>query len=89
MRCTMPARCGCPMEGAERLLDHAYRRFRDLRGPDAPLPGTFVTAAELSPEAHLQMQALVQEHTDAAVSKHQFVRRNCFCGASRALRSGL
>ena len=57
------------MEGTEHLLDHAYRRFRDLHGPDAPLPATFVTAAELSPEAHLQMQALVQEYTDAAVSK--------------------
>ena len=50
-------------------MDHAYRRFRDLRGRQAPLPATFVTAAELSPGAHLRMQALVQEYTDAAVSK--------------------
>lgn len=69
MRCTMPVRRGCPMEGTEHLLDHAYRPFRDLHGPDAPLPGTFVTAAELSPQAHLQMQALAQEHIDVAVSK--------------------
>ena len=55
--------------GTEHLFDHAYRRFRDLRGAQAPLPDTFVTATELAPEAHLQMQALVQEFTDAAVSK--------------------
>lgn len=35
------------MEGTEHLLDHAYRRFRDLHGSDAPPPAAFVTAAEL------------------------------------------
>jgi ribonucleoside-diphosphate reductase alpha chain len=53
----------------EPLLDHAYRRFRDLYGAGAALPDTFVTAAELCAEHHLDMQALVQEYVDAAVSK--------------------
>ncbi|TAL07501.1 MAG: adenosylcobalamin-dependent ribonucleoside-diphosphate reductase [Porticoccaceae bacterium] len=54
---------------AEPMTDHAFRRFRQLRGDHAKLPATFVTARELAPAAHLAMQAAVQKYIDAAVSK--------------------
>ncbi len=53
----------------ESVSDHAYRLFRRLKGDDAPLPDSFVTAMELPPEAHLIMQAAAQRHIDSAISK--------------------
>jgi ribonucleoside-diphosphate reductase alpha chain len=71
----------------EALLDHAYRRFRDRRGAAAALPDSFVTAAELTLEDHLEVQALVQEYTDAAVSKTinlpAGIEFETFCGIYR------
>jgi ribonucleoside-diphosphate reductase alpha chain len=37
--------------------------------PGEPLPAYFITAQEISPEDHLQMQEVFQEYVDSAVSK--------------------
>jgi len=49
--------------------DFAHGLFRRRFGPTAPLPDTFVTARELAPEAHLEMQAALQPFVDNAISK--------------------
>ena len=51
-----------------QLTDYALRLWRKLRG-DAPPPETFVTAQELPPVAHLDMQAALQPFVDNAISK--------------------
>ncbi|MTJ93954.1 MAG: adenosylcobalamin-dependent ribonucleoside-diphosphate reductase [Desulfovibrio sp.] len=51
------------------VQDYAYRMFRQKFGADAPIPDHFVTAQDLTPAAHLAMQAVVQKYTDAAISK--------------------
>ena len=51
------------------VSDYAYALYRSLKGADAPLPPTFVTANALSPKAHLAMQAALQRHVDGAISK--------------------
>ena len=38
-------------------------------GAKAPLTPAFVTAEELSPRAHLEMQAALQRHVDSSISK--------------------
>lgn len=48
--------------------DAAFRLWQKLY-PNQPLPESFVTAAELRPEAHLQMQAVLQRYVDNAISK--------------------
>ncbi len=48
--------------------DHAVRLWRSLRGEE-PLPEAFVTSHELSPDAHLAMQAALQPWVDGAISK--------------------
>jgi ribonucleoside-diphosphate reductase alpha chain len=53
----------------EEVSDYALRRFRALRGEDAPLPAHFVTAQDLTPAEHVRMQAAVQRHVDSAISK--------------------
>lgn len=54
----------------EEVSDFAVRLYRERRvGPDASLPDTFVTAQSISPEAHVLMQAAVQQHIDTAISK--------------------
>lgn len=50
------------------LRDHAWTLWRKLR-PGEPLPAHFVTARELSPEEHLDMQAAAQPWVDNAISK--------------------
>lgn len=49
--------------------DFARRSWRDVAGPDLPLPSSFVTADTLEPSAHLAMQAAVQPYIDQAISK--------------------
>ena len=51
------------------VTDHAYALFRKLHGQDAPLPDAFVTAGEISPYRHLDMQAALQPWVDNAISK--------------------
>ena len=49
--------------------DHAWRLFRHLRGETAALPPAFVTALEMSAQAHEQMVAAVAPYIDTAISK--------------------
>jgi ribonucleoside-diphosphate reductase alpha chain len=51
-----------------QLCDHALHRWRQEQGAE-PLPDYFVDALELSPEAHLAMQAALQPFVDNAISK--------------------
>ncbi len=53
----------------EAVTDYALDVFRRVHGPDAELPESFVDVGELTPEAHLRMQAAVQHYVDASVSK--------------------
>lgn len=52
-----------------QVSDHAFRLFREMYGEDAPLPSSFITAGEVSPEAQLLMQAALQKQVDNAISK--------------------
>jgi len=49
--------------------DHAWRLFRHLKGPDAPLPPAFVTALQMSAQAHEEMVAAVAPCVDTSISK--------------------
>ncbi len=49
--------------------DHAWRLYRHLRGVDAPLTSAFVTALEMSAQAHEAMVAAVAPCIDTAISK--------------------
>jgi ribonucleoside-diphosphate reductase alpha chain len=53
----------------EVVEDYAHALYRRLFGPDRPLGNAFVTTADLSPRAHLAMQAALQRHTDSSISK--------------------
>jgi ribonucleoside-diphosphate reductase alpha chain len=54
---------------AERVSDHAWQLYREMKGKDAPLTDAFVDAGQLAPRAHLAMQAALQRHVDSAISK--------------------
>jgi ribonucleoside-diphosphate reductase alpha chain len=45
------------------------RLYRQTVGAKAPLTPAFVTAEELTPRAHLEMQAALQRHVDSSISK--------------------
>ncbi len=49
--------------------DHAWRLYRHLKGVDAPLTPAFVTALEMSAQAHAAMVAAVAPMIDTAISK--------------------
>ncbi len=49
--------------------DHAWRLYRHLKGTDAPLTPAFVTALEMSAEAHALMVAAVAPCIDTSISK--------------------
>lgn len=53
----------------QTVEDYAYARFREQFGADAPLPASFVRAADLTPAEHLTMQAALQPYVDSAISK--------------------
>lgn len=53
----------------ERLQNNAYRLFRELHGPDAPVPDAFVEVDALSPADHLAIQAAAQKFVDSSISK--------------------
>lgn len=53
----------------ERVEDYAVWLFRRMFGPSATLPPTFVTTKDLSPEAHVVMQAAAQHWVDGGISK--------------------
>ena len=54
---------------SEEVTDFAVRLFRRLKGADVPLPDVFVTARRIHWRDHLAMQAALQRHVDAAISK--------------------
>ena len=49
--------------------DHAWRLYRHLKGTDAPLTPAFVTALEMSAQAHAEMVAAVAPFIDTSISK--------------------
>ena len=49
--------------------DHAWRLYRHLKGEKAPLTPAFVTALEMSAQAHAEMVAAVAPCIDTAISK--------------------
>ncbi|HET9977187.1 MAG TPA: adenosylcobalamin-dependent ribonucleoside-diphosphate reductase [Burkholderiaceae bacterium] len=49
--------------------DHAWRLYRHLKGDDAPLTDAFVTALEMSAQAHAEMVAAVAPFIDTSISK--------------------
>ncbi len=49
--------------------DHAWRLYRHLKGVDAPLTPAFVSALEMSAQAHAAMVAAVAPYIDTAISK--------------------
>jgi ribonucleoside-diphosphate reductase alpha chain len=53
----------------ESVEDYAHALFRQRFGAGAPLTPAFVTAEELEPRAHLDMQAALQRHVDSSISK--------------------
>lgn len=53
----------------ERVEDYAHDLYRAQVGAKVPLTDAFVTAEELSPRAHLEMQAAIQRHVDSSISK--------------------
>jgi ribonucleoside-diphosphate reductase alpha chain len=69
----------------QTVEDFAYARFRSLYGVDAPLPPAFVTAGEVSPSAHVAMQAAVQRHVDSSISKTINVPEDLPFGAFEAI----
>jgi ribonucleoside-diphosphate reductase alpha chain len=52
-----------------RVEDHAWRLFREQEGEEAPLPPAFVTALEISAQAHMEMVAAVAPYIDSSISK--------------------
>jgi len=52
-----------------RVYDHAFRMFRAMFGEEAPLPASFVTALEMSADAHMRMLEVVQPFMDTSISK--------------------
>jgi ribonucleoside-diphosphate reductase alpha chain len=51
------------------LTDHAWRLWRAIHNPSAPLPPAFLHAYEVTPQAHLAMQAALQPYVDSSISK--------------------
>lgn len=59
-------------DGTQReftLTDYAISLWRSLTGTTADRPSEFVTATELPPRAHLEMQAALQPFVDNSISK--------------------
>jgi ribonucleoside-diphosphate reductase alpha chain len=53
----------------EMVEDYAHALYRATFGPNTPLTDAFITAEELTPQAHLEMQAALQRHIDSSISK--------------------
>ncbi|MDP1692818.1 MAG: LAGLIDADG family homing endonuclease [Burkholderiaceae bacterium] len=49
--------------------DHAWRLFKHMKGAEAPLTSAFVSALEMSAQAHAEMVAAVAPFIDTAISK--------------------
>jgi ribonucleoside-diphosphate reductase alpha chain len=64
-----PAGCADGVLEETVVEDRAWRLWRALRGTEAPLPGAFVTARELTPEAQLAVVAAVAPFIDGGIAK--------------------
>ncbi len=53
----------------EHLLYHPLAQQWMDAHPGEPLPDYFVSSADLTPEEHIRIQALVQKYTDSSISK--------------------
>jgi ribonucleoside-diphosphate reductase alpha chain len=53
----------------EKVMDYAVWLHQQMFGADAPLPMGFVTAGDLTPSEHVQMQAAAQRWVDSGISK--------------------
>ncbi len=51
------------------VSDYAYRIYCERNGKETPLTPAFVTASDVSPFMHLDMQAALQPWVDNAISK--------------------
>lgn len=56
-------------KASEKIVDYGVWVFRNLYGPHAPLPKTFVTVNDLTPADHVNMQAVAQKWVDSGISK--------------------
>jgi len=59
------------------LEDYAFRQWRAGVGETESPPPQFVRATDLSPRAHLRMQAALQPYVDSAISKTVNVPQDC------------
>lgn len=53
----------------QTVSDYAYRRYCARFGETSALPDYFVNAMELTPAAHLAIQAAAQDYIDSSISK--------------------
>ncbi|MFN3611125.1 adenosylcobalamin-dependent ribonucleoside-diphosphate reductase [Tepidimonas sp.] len=67
------------------VQDHAWRLYRALHGPQAPLTEAFVSALEIAPTDHVAMMEAVQPYIDSAISKTVNVPADCPYEAFRDL----
>ena len=65
------------VQNEHTVTDFACALHRKLQGADAPLTAAFVTAAEISPFRHIDMQAALQPWVDNAISKTINVPIDC------------
>ena len=56
-------------KASEKIVDYGVGVFRNLYGTHTPLPKTFVTVDDLTPEDHVNMQAVAQKWVDSGISK--------------------
>lgn len=49
--------------------DYAWTLFRQLRGPDAAVPPSFVEAGDVDPLDQLKLRARMQKHVDQSISR--------------------
>ncbi|HCP82656.1 MAG TPA: adenosylcobalamin-dependent ribonucleoside-diphosphate reductase [Octadecabacter sp.] len=56
-------------KSSERVMDFAAWQFSQMHGAETPLPNSFVTAGDLSPQDHVAMQAAAQKWVDSGISK--------------------
>ncbi len=55
--------------GEHELLHPLYANWVSEHGQDAALPSWFATAKDLTPEEHVETQAVIQKYTDSSISK--------------------
>lgn len=54
------------------VTDYAYRKYCDFIGEhvsEKDLPESFVTSEDITPEEHINIQAVLQQHVDSSISK--------------------